>query len=392
MAPTIVWEELIAAGKWKPRAPLRVLDPMAGSGTTVAMARLLGHRATGFDTDPLAVLISRAWSGDVDLAQLRKSAAAVISRARVLFRDLSYGDAYPANADKETRAFIRYWFDATARRQLTALAQSIVAVDGSSLRTLLWCAFSRLIIVKSSGASLAMDVAHSRPHKVYQRSPVKPFDAYERAAEVVARHSPFSDGHRRYQARVRRADARQLPIEDGAMDFVITSPPYLNAIDYLRSHRLSLVWLGHSITELREIRATNVGTEVSDRTGGDGSHVAVALKRMGNVADLAPREVGMLRRYIRDMDCAIGEMARVLAPHGRVVLVLGDSTLSSVFVRNSRAVEYLGSRNGLRLISRRRRPLPANKRYLPPPCADGAGKRLEGRMREEVILSFEKAL
>src|SRR3712207_7608036 len=41
----------------------------------------------------------------------------------------------------------------------------------------------------------------------------------------------------------------------------ITSPPYLNAIDYLRGHRLSLVWLGYRIGDLRLTRAVSIGAE-----------------------------------------------------------------------------------------------------------------------------------
>lgn len=60
MAPSIVQQRLRSKEK------LRVLDPMAGSGTTIVAARLAGHRAVGFDTDPLALVIAEAWSSDVD--------------------------------------------------------------------------------------------------------------------------------------------------------------------------------------------------------------------------------------------------------------------------------------------------------------------------------------
>lgn len=38
----------------------------------------------------------------------------------------------------------------------------------------------------------------------------------------------------------------------------------------------------------------------------------------------------------------------------------------------------------------RSRPLPENRRYLPPPESLGAGKQLKKRMREEVILTLLK--
>src|SRR5438128_12082296 len=37
----------------------RILDPMAGSGTTLVEARLMGRHAVGYDIDPLACLIAQ---------------------------------------------------------------------------------------------------------------------------------------------------------------------------------------------------------------------------------------------------------------------------------------------------------------------------------------------
>src|ERR1043166_32695 len=76
MASSIVWRRLRTM-----KEPLRILDPMAGSGTTVVVSRLLGHEALGFDTDPLALLIARAWSSDVNADVLRKAARRVLATA-----------------------------------------------------------------------------------------------------------------------------------------------------------------------------------------------------------------------------------------------------------------------------------------------------------------------
>ena len=43
-----------------------VLDPMMGSGTVLRRASELGHSAIGFDMDPLAVLMSKAWTYPID--------------------------------------------------------------------------------------------------------------------------------------------------------------------------------------------------------------------------------------------------------------------------------------------------------------------------------------
>ena len=41
------------------------------------------------------------------------------------------------------------------------------------------------------------------------------------------------------------------------------SPPYLTAIDYLRGHRLALVWFGSGILDQRSVRAGSIGAESS---------------------------------------------------------------------------------------------------------------------------------
>src|SRR3546814_13429090 len=58
-----------------------------------------------------------------------------------------------------------------------------------------------------------------------------------------------------HAARVDLGDARDLALDARSVDAIVTSPPYLNAIDYMRGHRMSLVWLGYRLDELRTIRS-----------------------------------------------------------------------------------------------------------------------------------------
>src|SRR5581483_10653596 len=48
----------------------------------------------------------------------RAEAESVLEDAWQDFKNLTLADAYPVNADNETKQFIRYWFDGYARRQL----------------------------------------------------------------------------------------------------------------------------------------------------------------------------------------------------------------------------------------------------------------------------------
>jgi hypothetical protein len=210
----------------------RVLDPMVGSGTVLAVARAQGHCGIGFDVDPLAVLISRVWTTSHDLDRIRDRAHQLLDEARSEFRNLTVGEAFPAGADDETCDFLRYWFDGYSRRQLTSLSSRIRSVRCEVTRDALWCAFSRLIISKQSGASRAMDLSHSRPHRVFETAPEKPFNKFLEAVERVIAN--VIDGRKRNrgpQPTIKLGDARELKLPDRSIDLVLTSPPYLNAID-----------------------------------------------------------------------------------------------------------------------------------------------------------------
>jgi len=385
MAPGIA---LAALGESE--TPLRVLDPMTGSGTVLAVARAYGHRAFGVDIDPLAVLLAGVWTRTVDVERVRDKAAEVLNRARSAFTQLPPSQAYPAGSDEETREFIRYWFDDYARRQLAALADAICRIRNNATRDVLWCGFSRLIIAKQAGASLAMDLSHSRPHRKFVYAPVKPFNRFETAVDAVVANCPQSGAGPMGPATVvKQGDARKLGVASGTMDLVLTSPPYLNAIDYMRCSKFSLVWMGYTVEELRKIRGESVGSEASTEEALDADWVRTVIRRLRLNPGLAVRDHALLSQYVWDMGRAMAEVSRVLRKGGRAVYVMGDSTVRGTFIRNSSIIAAVAENHGLERTSRQSRTLPANRRYLPPPDRIGEAA-LDGRMRREVVMGFEK--
>jgi hypothetical protein len=386
MAPGIAFD---AIGESK--VPLRVLDPMTGSGTVLAVARSKGHYAIGVDIDPLAVLLAGVWTRTIDPAEVNDKAEQILARAKIDFGPLTSGNAYPIGSDEETRKFIRYWFDDYARRQLTALSRAIRRVHNEAIRNALWCGFSRLIITKSAGASRAMDLSHSRPHRAFEYAPVKPFNRFLAAVKTVAANCPHSGSGTVGPATVvKQGDARDMNVTSDSVDLVLTSPPYLNAIDYMRCSKFSLVWMGHTVEELRQIRSESVGTEASSAQSLDAEWVKALIKQLGLNPVLSTRDQALLSRYVWDMGQAFKEVTRVLRTGGRAVYVVGDSTVRGTFIRNSSIVAAVAEEHGLRLKSRHTRALPANRRYLPPPKQGASADALDGRMRREVVLAFEK--
>lgn len=387
MAPGIAFDVLES----NPRRQLRVLDPMMGSGTVLAVARAKGHRAIGVDVDPLAVLISRVWTTAIDRAAVKSKAKTVLNRARRHFSSLRVGDAYPPQSDMETRKFIRYWFDEYSRRQLASLAKAISNSHDKVTRDVLWCAFSRLIITKQAGASLAMDLAHSRPHKSFKRAPIKPFANFLAAVDRVLENCISIDEKQRGPAPlICKGDARKLRIADSSIDLVLTSPPYLNAIDYMRCSKFSLVWMGYNCAELRLLRSRSVGTEVGKRSAPGDEYASLLIKKLRLRPRLSARHKAVLARFIDDMHKAIHEITRVLVPSGKAIYVVGENTIRGTYIPNSTIVSAIAEDAGLVLEHESKRTLPHNRRYLPPPRNRARGVALDTRMRCEVILAFFK--
>ena len=242
----------------------RVLDPMVGSGVVLRQAIELGHEAVGLDLDPLSVLMARVWTTPMSEDSLQKWTARVIGEAQATKSSTITLDWM--DGDDETQSFVAYWFGDAQKVDLRRIAFVLSRFghgecneDAASL-DLIRLALSRIIVTKEPCASLARDTSHSRPHKVLEKSDFEVFPAFERSIRFLRRrlaeHPPSGE------AVVEPGDARSLvAIGNATVDTVITSPPYLNAIDYLRGHRLALIWLGHCLKELRRIRSSSIGAE-----------------------------------------------------------------------------------------------------------------------------------
>lgn len=384
MAPELALDSLASLP-----AGSTILDPMSGSGTVLRQALALGHTAVGFDMDPLAVLMSRVWTTPVDEAAVLNERRSVMAEAaRVDLRSNK-----PAWHDDETRAFIDYWFAPAQRLALTRLAVVLhrrrtaglgpvrrAAVDALQI------ALSRIIITKEQCASLARDTSHSRPHRVSLESDYDVDAGFYRSVDQVIKRLQGQLGEygvaNARAAAVALGDAREIALKDHSVDYILTSPPYLNAIDYMRGHRMSLVWLGHRLGELRAIRSNAVGAE----RGGDAANATVVdvAKAMCDLGMLAPSHQSMVRRYANDLIQMMQQAARVLRPDGRATYVLGNSCLKDTFIRNSAGVSRAGLHAGLHLVSETERDLPTASRYLPVTATGTLSKR----MRTETILTF----
>ena len=355
-----------------------VLDPMCGSGTVPRLALQQDRQAIASDVDPLAVMMTRTTCKPAWSKGLAARAKEIVRLAQLL------DDSQPEwiASDPDSIRFVDYWFALEQQRALRRLARVLCGrpISDDPLRV----ALSRLIVTKDGGASLARDTSHSRPHRVRTESDFDVYAGFLRAAQLVETLVVEIPTSRR--ASIRSVDARGLDfVRRSSVDLILTSPPYLNAIDYLRGHRMSLVWLGWKFSDLRSVRSESVGAERSLATA-SGNVRALAQLAIPRLEELTPRNQHMVYRFTRDVERLCRSFARVTKRGGHLVFVVADSQLKGVPVSNSYLCQLSAVRAGFHLEETVARTLPSQHRYLPPP--DGGAGAFAARMREERILTF----
>lgn len=379
MAPDIAIDHLSATTG---EDSMVVLDPMCGSGTVLAAATSRGHSARGFDVDPLAVLMSSVATQPVDTDTVVAEAERVLAAAR------SSTVETPRWDDPETIKFAEYWFGANQRTQLNRLSRVLDEVDDTGVRQALQVALSRIIVTKSPKASLAADTSHSRPHRVTTDSNYDVHQGF--TGSVVSLTKLLDQREITGEAIVQRGDARALDLLDNSVDLIITSPPYLNAIDYLRGHKMSLIWLGHSIPELRKIRSDSIGAERA--LDGEALKQVNEMVSMikGSADALEKLPLATITRYAHDLTLFAGELYRVCKAGAEVVTVIGNSTLRGNYIQNDALLRSAYETAGFHSTNRIERNLPENRRYLPMKTSD-LKSSMAKRMRTEIVLTVEKS-
>ncbi|MEW6387272.1 MAG: DNA methyltransferase [Thermodesulfobacteriota bacterium] len=394
-----------------------VLDPMGGSGTTVLEALLTGRYGIGFDIDPLALKISKAKTDPINLYEVYTLEKEIINRARLelIENHQSLEEAWQRQWDSDTLKFITHWFAPETQLELCILAKEIARIKNLAMKNFFEIALSSIIITKSGGVSLALDLAHTRPHRakiVLAKNGNIIFDNKEPQALSPRMHilkktirSAFDEFQKRIQQNLRSlakielngsrmaavmADAQGVPLKDNCIDLIVTSPPYAaNAIDYMRAHKFSLVWFGYQIGHLGQLRKHYVGGEVVkdilfEEIPDNTKMIINALKKRDE------KKGRVLHRYYSEMKRIIKEMFRVLRPQKAAIVVVGNSTIRGINTEIHLCLAEIGKSMGFEVPKVGVRKLDRNRRMLPAGFKINQDSQIQQRMHEEYVIGFYK--
>ncbi len=368
-----------------------VLDPMMGSGTTVLEAFLMGRRGIGFDIDPMALRLCKAKVTPLALEKVAEAGSTVIDRARVALQSNSdhLHTVLKSRFDEPTRKFVDYWFLQDTQLELVALIGEIERVEDPIVREFLELVFSAIIITKSGGVSMARDLAHTRPHRVKGKIPRSAIAEYRKRLNKNLRSLAkltWGEG----QVCVQCGDAQALALRDQSVDLIVTSPPYAsNAIDYMRAHKFSLVWFGHSIDVLSQLRREYIGGEAL--TGFRLLDLPDYCRQVvSKIAGRDEKKARVLHRYYSEMTRCLSEMFRVLKPGKAAVVVVGISTMRGLSTDTHTCLGEIGESLGFDLVDIGVRKLDRDKRMMPARRNAQPNSQIEERMHEEYVVGLYK--
>lgn len=332
---------------------LHILDPFAGSGTTVVTAGRTGHNATSVEVNPFLAFASRAkcapggWDRSVFRLELER------------LLDSSQHETPSPLEGKSTftqRPGLKKWlFNRSVLRGFTALDQ---ALDKESkyygpLRLALIASLMQCCNAKRDGKCLR----YRRGWRGFGLTSADLRSVFRERAELVVddvvQHSFNAE-----RIEVITGDARQClkGLESQKFDLIVTSPPYLNSLDYSDVYRPELFAGGFvdNNDELRDIRLETIR-----------SHVQVAWEPSQTVSSpilpplvdyLSKQELwdkrlpSMVQSYFTDMATVLRQAAPLLKPGGKAWIVVSTSAYGGIEIPVDLILADVGTRNGWQLV------------------------------------------
>ncbi|MHA2044943.1 MAG: DNA methyltransferase [Candidatus Thorarchaeota archaeon] len=328
-----------------------VLDPMCGSGTTLLEAMLNDRVGIGIDIDPIARLISKIKTTPLDSKSLKDASTTLLANIQELIHSKTHEPKIPDFHYRDN------WFRPFVLRELGIIRDSIDTVRSLNPNWNEIGDFFRVIL-----SSIIRDVSNADPHctrtvlrkKVTKK--IEPGDTISRFTNILAKQqiamNEFSkavETLRNGQIQIPDGTALHTNLEDGSVDLVVTSPPYINAVDYPRTHQLEMYWLGLlGDGPLSHVKRKYIGTETVYKNEYNDLCVS-GLKTLDPILEKIyesdPRRSFIVYKFFEDMTQQFTEMMRVLKPGHRYCVAIGNNLIRGVEVRSDQILSEIATRH-----------------------------------------------
>ena len=297
-----------------------VLDPFCGSGTTLVEGLLRAKRIIGIDCDPLACMISRAKTTAVSPARIKK----LEMELRPVWTE-PLPLLVPPMPDLSN---FDHWFTADAWGRLQSLLASIATLDASAEELNFFrCVFSSILRWVSNAddqtqKTYVSGTLKKNPPQV-ERTFAKAFDKSLAGLEQLAfLRRPSAE------VNVIQGDAADIQLPPGSVDLIVTSPPYLDSVDYMYNFMMEYFWLGPLLgvpdrKTFNQMRRSVTGAK--NPIGTKPPLLPKCLDDLISEAEIVPQRVAATRAYCDNMGRHFQSASKALRSGGYYFLVVGNS-------------------------------------------------------------------
>ena len=336
-----------------------ICDPFAGSGTTLVEAIVNGRRAYGTDINPIAVLIAKAKTSPIDPDKLQYEVNSLLSYIQGFFRKDSKQSALIDNSIQfpiPNKERIDYWFPDKQKHDLALILSRINAIKDKNIRTFLLCSFSNIL----KGCSIWM-MKSVKPTRDWAKKPADAFQSFIlQTKRMVKKNSEFWEilGGRKIDCTIDNNDARKLSLKSESVTLVVTSPPYVTSYEYADLHQLSALWLGYA-DDLKQFRSRFIGSIQKEDNGRLNLYSKLASETVEQLREKDKKESIGAEQYFSEMQQCFKEMHRVLKPKGRAAIVIGNTDLKKVQIKNAEIFVETMQKIGFKEYNIIKRPIPS---------------------------------
>ncbi len=231
--------------KFTPRV---VVDPFAGSGTTLVETATLGISGFGVDVSPFNCLLAKVKTDEYDLELLSREVHDILRLSQAQNLSLFPHISGPKPLDLTPNEYIRAWFAPRAQEELLRYCGLIPNYEYSDV----------LKVILSRAARSARLVPHHeldfpkepQAEPYYCRKHRRICSPVQEAGKFLVRYSKDTLKRIVRFAQIRQPATTVVVCRDSRdvdfppADLVITSPPYVGLIDYHQQHRYAYELLG----------------------------------------------------------------------------------------------------------------------------------------------------
>lgn len=329
-----------------------IYEPFAGCGTTLVEAQKKRIHSIGNESQQLMCdIINAKLNWDIYRSLCNEYVSKLMDYVNIHLED---------DIAEEYNDLLVSLYAPDTLKNLYLLRDGIRGIDNEKYQLFLKLALSQTL------HKVALHPI-SVPYIVRSKNLVGSRDALGKFNEIVQQMLDDLDSlpHHERIAEVFKADSRikNNEIEEGCCDLCITSPPYLNNLDYgevskVHTHFLGLTKNWHDITEkIRHQLVTGATTHYrdadfclddffrSDFALANSELMLLLKEKYFSIQSFATERKGkksfhiLMMHYFEDMHKVFIEMSRVLRPGSKAYLILGDSAPYGVYIPTT---QYLG--------------------------------------------------